>query len=483
MVMREQVDVAVIGAGHAGLNAIKEIRKVTDDWVLINGGPLGTTCARIGCMPSKVAIHLADAYQMRDKLKRYGVSGGDALALDRSAALEHVRDLRDTFVDLVLANTTDEMDDDHLIEDYAELLDAHRLRVGEREIRADAIVVATGARSVVPPAWTAAFGDGILAVDDIFEQAELPASVAVIGLGPIGLEIGQALHRLGVVVTGIDHGERVCRIQDPAVNRAAMDIFQREFPLWLGDEPQVERCDGGFRVRAGAREIVVQKLFLALGRHPNLARLRVDRLGVPMGEHGVPRCDPATLQVARTSVYLAGDAAGGIATLQRAAAQGRIAGFNAVHRRKRRWQAPTPMAIVFSEPNVAVVGMPWGAFDERRMAVAEQRFGPVGRALIMGRNRGLLRVYAERRSGRILGASMVGPRCEHLAHLLAWAIEQRMTVARALTMPFYHPVIEEALQDALLELHAELAKARVSLGTRMLKPTRTLVGLGAGASR
>lgn len=150
--MREQVDVAVIGAGHAGLNAIKEIRKVTDDWVLINGGPLGTTCARIGCMPSKVAIHLADAYQMRDKLKRYGVSGGDALALDRSAALEHVRDLRDTFVDLVLANTTDEMDDDHLIEDYAELLDAHRLRVGEREIRADAIVVATGARSVVPPA-------------------------------------------------------------------------------------------------------------------------------------------------------------------------------------------------------------------------------------------------------------------------------------------------------------------------------------------
>jgi dihydrolipoamide dehydrogenase len=472
--MQKRVDVAVIGAGHAGLNAIKEIRKITDNWVLINGGPLGTTCARIGCMPSKVAIHLADTYKMRDKLERFGVSGGDALALDRPAALEHVRDLRDTFVDLVLANTTDEMDDEHLIQDYAELLDAHRLRVGEREISAGAIVVATGARSVVPDAWRAEFADGILTADDIFEQEELPASVAVIGLGPIGLEIGQALHRLGVAVTGVEHGQRLSRIQDPAVNRAAVDIFQREFPLWLGDEPRVERCDGGFRVRAGERETIVEKLFLALGRQPNLERLRLDRLGVPMGEHGVPRYDPETLRVGRTSVYMAGDAAGGIANLQRAAAQGRIAGFNAVHRRKRRWRAQTPMAIVFSEPNVAAVGMPWCDFDERHMAVAEQRFGPVGRALIMGQNRGLLRVYAARRSGRILGASMVGPRCEHLAHLLAWAIEEKMTVDRALAMPFYHPVIEEALQDALLELKAELAKARPGWANGWLSPARTL---------
>jgi dihydrolipoamide dehydrogenase len=118
------------------------------------------------------------------------------------------------------------------------------------------------------------------------------------------------------------------------------------------------------------------------------------------------------------------------------------------------------MAIVFSDPNIACVGREWDALDHERTLVAEQRFGPVGRALIMGRNRGLLRVYADARNGRLLGGAMIGPRCEHLAHLLAWAIESGMTVETALSMPFYHPVIEEALQDALIELRAALDKAR-----------------------
>ena len=456
--MVTQVDVAVIGAGHAGLNALKEIRKVTDDWVLINGGPLGTTCARIGCMPSKVAIHLAESFQARERLNRYGVSGSEGLALDQQTALDYVRDQRDTFVDLVLANSTDEMDAAHLIEGYAELITPTRLRVGAREIVARAIVIATGARSVVPPEWAADLGAGVLTVDGLFDLETLPRSVAVIGLGPIGVEIGQALSRLGVAVTGIDHGDTVSRIRDPAVNRAAIDVLGREFPLWLGDAPHITRTSDGFQVRAGAREVTVERLFFAIGRRPSLAGLRLDRLGVETDAHGVPVHDPRTLRVGRLPVYLAGDATGGVATLQRAAAQGRIAGWNAVHRMKRHFPRTTPMSIVFTEPNIAEIGTPYDALDLERTALAEQRFGPVGRALIMGRNRGLLRVYADRRSRRLIGAAMVGPRCEHLAHLLGWAIESRMTVEQALAMPFYHPVIEEALQDALIELQIALRR-------------------------
>lgn len=454
--MGRQVDVAIIGAGHAGLNAVKEIRKHTDNWVLVNGGPLGTTCARIGCMPSKVAIHLADTYQLRARFERYGVAGGEQLRLDQASALEHVRDLRDTFVDLVLANTTDEMDDEHLLDGYAEFINSDCIRVGDQEIEAGAFVVATGARSVVPPHWARHFADAVLTVDELFDQERLPESMAVIGLGPIGMEIGQALHRLGISVTGIDHGETIARISDPLVSRAAVDVLGREFPIWLGHEPEVTRDGKGFRVRSGEREVQVEKLFLALGRHPNLERLKLERLDVPLGPLGVPARDPGTLQVGKLPIYLAGDADGQIANLQRAAEQGRIAGHNAVNQTKRHYRQRTPMSIIFCEPNIAFVGKRWHELDPTQIVVAQQRFGPVGRAMIMGQNRGLMRVYADRPSARLLGAEMVGPRCEHLAHLLAWAIENEMTATRALEMPFYHPVIEEALQDALHELQAEL---------------------------
>jgi dihydrolipoamide dehydrogenase len=466
--MTIKVDVAIIGAGHAGLNAVKEVRKVTDRWVLINGGPLGTTCARIGCMPSKVAIHLAETYQIRERLGRYGVEGGEHLRINQQAALEHVRDLRDTFVDLVLANTTDEMDAEHLIDGYAEFIDAGRLKVGERIIEPEAVIIATGARSVVPQEWQDA--DGVLTVDNLFDQEQLPESVAVIGLGPIGLEIGQALHRLGIEVTGFDHGERLARIADPVVNRAAIDIFQREFPLLFGHEPEISRRNGGFAVRSGERKVAVEKVFFAVGRQAHLAPLKLERLGVPLGAQGVPRFDPATLKLSKLPIYLAGDATGGIANLQRAAEHGRIAGFNAVHRRKRRYVSRAPMAIIFSEPNIAIAGRQWNELDQARTAVAQQRFGPVGRALIMGQNRGMMRVYADRRSGRLLGAAMVGPRCEHLAHLLCWAIESGFTVDRALDMPFYHPVIEEALQDALIELREALHASPARGGWRRLAP-------------
>ncbi len=453
--MNHQVDVAVIGAGHAGLNAIKEIRQVTDNYVLINGGGLGTTCARIGCMPSKVAIHLAEVCASRKDLPRYGITGTEGLRLDPTIALNHVRDLRDTFVDLVLANTTDEMGDE-LIEDFAQFLDARTLQVGDGIVHTKATVIATGASSFVPRGWRELLGDRMLTVEGIFEQESLPASVAVIGLGPVGIEMGQVLHRLGVKVVGIESGEHIARIADPGVNQAAVEILQREFPIWLNERAEVEPEGEGVRVRAGEHELWVEKIFAATGRHPNLVRLGLERTGCQLDEHGVPLHDARTLQVGRLPIYLAGNATGGIANLQTAAEQGRIAGYNASHDRPRQIAAKTPISIVFTDPNIAMVGTRWSDLDEDAV-VGQQRFGPVGRALILGQNRGLLQVYADRLSGLVLGGAMVGPRCEQLAHLLAWGIQSRMTVTEMLGMPFYHPVIEECLQDCLHQLAKKIA--------------------------
>jgi dihydrolipoamide dehydrogenase len=474
--MKRHVDVAVIGAGHAGLNAIKEIRKVTDNYVLINGGQLGTTCARFGCMPSKVTLHVAETFSNRAHHEKFGIKGAEHIRIDIAEAMEHIRDLRDMFVDLILANTTDDMGD-ALIEGYAQFLDAHTLQVGDRIIHTKATVIATGAHSFVPPEWRG-FDDRILTVETLFDQETLPESIAVLGLGPVGLELAQALHRLGIQVIAIDQGDRIARITDPIVNKAAIDIIAKDFPLWLGSEVSIERHGDRFRVNAGSQETEVEKLFVAVGRRPNLAGLGLERLGVKTDQHGVPLYNPFTMQLYPLHVYIAGDAAGGLATLQRATDQGRIAGYNAARGTAREFKPKTHMSIVFSDPNIVSVGSLWPELDKDTSIVGEVRFGPVGRAVITGRNRGLLRIYAERVSGRILGAAMVGAHCEHLAHLLAWAVEKQMTVSEALRMPYYHPVFEEAIQDALYELDRQLHGREALLG-QLDRAMQPVLAMGA----
>jgi dihydrolipoamide dehydrogenase len=146
--------------------------------------------------------------------------------------------------------------------------------------------------------------------------------------------------------------------------------------------------------------------------------------------------------------------------LHEAADQGRIAGDNAgrypdIHPGLRR----TPLAVVFTDPQVASVGLKLAQLNQHykdRFAVGFVSFEDQGRSRVMLRNQGMLNVYAELGSGLFLGAEMFGPAAEHIGHLLAWAAQQRMTVSTMLEMPFYHPVIEEGLRTALRDLNHKL---------------------------
>jgi len=170
--MEQKVDVAIIGAGSAGLYALGQVKRNTDSYVMVDGGELGTTCARVGCMPSKALIQIAEDFHRRSIFTREGITGGDALGIDIPEALEHVQDLRDIFVDKVLTSSTDEMGDE-FIAGNACFLEPDLLQVGERRIRAKRIVIATGSTPIVPAEWTA-FGDRILTTDEFFELEDLP---------------------------------------------------------------------------------------------------------------------------------------------------------------------------------------------------------------------------------------------------------------------------------------------------------------------
>jgi dihydrolipoamide dehydrogenase len=222
------VDVAVIGAGTAGLVALREIRKVTDRFVLIQHGPMGTTCARVGCMPSKVLIQTAEDFHRRAFLDAKGIRGGELLRVDGANVMRHVRALRNRFTDGMIEKTLQY--GDKLIRGRARFVNANRLDVEGRIIEANRIIIATGSRPAVPDKWKM-FGSRVLTSDTIFELQTLPESLAVIGMGVIGVELGQAMARLGVEVVGVARSGRIAALSDPAVTESAVKAFSREFDL------------------------------------------------------------------------------------------------------------------------------------------------------------------------------------------------------------------------------------------------------------
>ena len=453
--MSQPLDVIILGAGSAGLAALREVRKRTDHWRIVNDGPWGTTCARVGCMPSKMLIEAANAYHARRALHTFGIEGADALRVDLPAVLRRVRALRDDFVAGTLAATDA---GERAISGHARLLDAQRVEVNGQVHTARRIIIATGSRPIVPEDWLA-FGNRILTTDTLFEQPTLGPRVAVIGLGPLGVEIAQALARLGVEVMAFATGKSVAGLSDPAINDALLARLKDEFIVNVGDKAELREVAGGIQVTNGSATVVVDQVVAAMGRRPNLEHLGLDTLGVALDDKGRPPIDPCTLQVGDLPVFIAGDADGDRPLLHEAADEGHIAGLNALAPTPRGFARRTPLAITFSQPQAAVVGQRHADLPEGQWVGGTVDFARQGRARVAQCNHGRLNVYAEHGSGRLLGAELCAPAGEHMAHLLALAVEQRLTVHDLLRMPFYHPVLEEGLRTALRDAASRLPKA------------------------
>jgi dihydrolipoamide dehydrogenase len=459
------VDVAVIGAGTAGLAAYRAAVAAGRHTVLIEGGPFGTTCARVGCMPSKLLIAAAEAAHGVERWPAFGLRLDGELRVDGRAVMARVRRERDRFVGFVLEGV-ERIPAAHKLRGHARFVGPHMLEVsgpdGAVQCRVGfaSAVIATGSSPDLPVMLRDA-GDRLLINDDVFDWDDLPSSVAVFGPGVIGLELGQALHRLGVKVHVLGRGGRVGPFQDPALQAYARRTMAAEFPLYIdAGEVQVRR-DGGvvevdFVAADEVRTVRVDYVLAAAGRSPNVRGLGLEQTGITLDPRGVPHFDRRTLQCGDSHIFIAGDANADLPLLHEAADEGRIAGenaarFPAVAVGARR----TPLAVVFSDPQMAVIGAPWSQLDPFRNVTGVVSFEDQGRSRVMLRNLGLLHVYADVESGVLLGAEMIGPDAEHIAHLMAWVIQLGQTVDAVLALPFYHPVVEEGLRTALRDAKAK----------------------------
>ncbi len=458
------IDVAIIGAGTAGMSAFRAAKVHTDSVLLIEGAQVGTTCARVGCMPSKLLIAAAEAAHHARHTQGFGIQVSD-VRVEGAAVMQRVQRERDRFVGFV-TQAVESFGPSSLLRAQVRFRDAGTLvtETGET-ISAKRIVIATGSTPFVPP-MLKAVTSRLLTNESIFELPDLPKSLVVFGPGVIGLELGQAMSRLGVEVKVFGLGGGVVGIRDPQIRDYALKAFNEEFYLDASASIEsVQETAQGVEVRyqhksGDLRTETFDYALAATGRIPSLAGLQLENAGLELTERGIPTFDRFTLQCGKSSIFIAGDASADIPLLHEAADQGRIAGDNAGRFPDvRAGQRRTPLGVVFTEPQVAQAGLTLPQVQARgahSYAQGVASFEDQGRSRVMLRNKGLLKVYAEQGSGVFLGAEMFGPAAEHIGHLLAWAVQKRMTVSEMLDMPFYHPVIEEGVRTALRDLNHQL---------------------------
>ena len=457
-----KVDVAVIGAGSAGLPAFRAARRHTENIVLIEGGIYGTTCARVGCMPSKLLIAAAEAAHSIETASKFGVYTSKP-NINGHDVMRRVRSERDRFVGFVL-ESVESIDPKHHFRAHARFLDDHTIQAEDKIFEAKSVVIATGSSPKLMPMFDG-LGERLVVNDDIFDWETLPESVAVFGPGVIGLELGQALHRLGVRIRIFGLSGSLKPLSDMGIRNYAENLFKAEFPLdtkakILGLELENDQvkirfvdCKNGEE-----KEEFFDFLLAATGRFPNVNDLGLENTKLELDSLGVPLFNSATMQCGNSSIFIAGDVNNDLPLLHEAADEGEIAGDNAgrfpdIKTGLRR----SPVTVVFCDPQIAIVGDSWNELEGKENVVTGKvSFEGQGRSRIILKNKGLMHVYADRNSGLFLGSEFIGPHAEHLAHLMSWAHQQKMTIQQMLEMPFYHPVIEEGLRTALRDVKSKL---------------------------
>ena len=464
-----KVSVAVIGAGTAGQNAFRQASKIHDDIVIINDGFWTTTCIQVGCMPSKLLIAAAERAHDAKSSAKFGVHA--TVQIDGKQVMQRVRDERNHFASYI-KKQVEGWPDDKKIDGRAHINKQGLIEVNDELIEAEQIIIATGSSPFIPDGWTEKLGDTILTSDSVFELTDLPKSMAVVGAGAIGLEIAQALTRLGVDVTLFNRVKRVAGLKDDDINNKAIDCLSSELTMHLGSEinnvgtqtnAEHKTAFIDYEDSAGeSKQWQGEYVLVATGRRNNIKQLGVENLGVELDDKNRPKdLSKKTGKIGDSNVYIVGDANAHIPLLHVASDEGYSAGSMVCENEENAYIRPpaTPFSIVFCSPQIVNVGMSLPEIQQDsnlEHVIGSVSFDNQGRSRVMGVNCGLLHIYGCKKTDKILGASMVGPDAEYIGHILASAITNDLSVKDMLDTPFYHPTILEGLRTALRDVQHKM---------------------------
>ena len=462
----KRYDFVCIGGGSAGFNAARVAAALGLRTAIVDGAKdLGGLCILRGCMPSKTLLYAAEVLHLAQKGKIFGLKIPSA-----RADLKAIHARKKKIIGEFAAYRQQALDSGpfDLIRAHARFLDPHTVELSDgRKLRAKHFLIGTGSKVSVPPipglretkCWTS---------DDVLDLDFIPKSVIVLGGGIVACELAQLLHRIGARVTLIQRSPNILRDHSDEASSVIQKAFvDEDIELFAGTQIQSVAPDkrgvtvtflhDGKRVTRRAAH-----LFNALGREPNTAPLALAATGVKTRANGqivINRWQQSSVP----HIYAAGDCSGPHEIVHLAIQQGELAARHAARVKKLKpIDGSLLLNVVFTDPQLATIGRLERELDKAgvKYLVASYPFNDHGKSILMDANYGYVKVIAEPKRGRILGAEIVGKDAGELIHCFSGPLALRATVFDLLRAPWYHPTLAEIITYPLEEIAEQLKPRR-----------------------
>ena len=467
----DSVDLLVLGGGPGGYAAAIRAAQLGRAVTLVErAGPagLGGVCLQVGCIPSKALIELADAAQRTRDLREAGLSAEGV-----SVSLERFQTWRGELC-AGLARGVGELlagGDVRVVHGEARFNRADRVAVHTPEDRVvffefEHAIIATGSRPVALPGLPFD-GERVLDSTGALALTAVPASVAVVGAGYIGLELGTALAKLGARVTVVEALDRVLPTVEESLTAPVLRRLQA-LGVDLRLRTSAQRLDDGALVVEGPDgegRVEAERVVVAVGRHPNTDELGLAEAGVAVGADGL--IEVGADMRATDRVAAVGDVVSGPALAHKATAEAAVAA-EALSGRPAAFDARAIPVVIFTDPEIGSVGLSEAEARESGLdaVVATFPLAASGRAGTLGARDGFTRVVADAATDRVVGVHVVGPHASELVAGGALAIELMAAPGDVAATIHPHPTLSEGLREAAElmlghPLHVPAARARV----------------------
>ena len=454
-----QADITIIGGGPGGYVAAIKAAKLGADVVLVEKDRVGGTCLNRGCIPTKALVRSAEVYNDIQDAGKYGIKV-DSAEVD----MKQMVNRKDRVVKRLVKGV------DHLLNQHeveivngkGKILDQHTVSVEGEEntkIKTENIIIATGSKPVSLPIPGTDL-PGVMDSNAALQLDELPNKLVIVGGGYIGMEFAFVFANLGVEVNVVEYLDNILAGCDSDISREINRAARRKrIRLHTGSQVNgVERDQNGelsvtFTNNDKVKSITGDRVLMAVGRRPYIGDIGLDKLGVKLKENERGIKVDRKMQTNISNVYAVGDVTGEILLAHVASHQGIVAVKNIMGEETKMNYDTVPSAI-FTHPEIATVGLDEQTAQKKGIEyeVGKFPFRANGKVLTTGENQGLAKLIAEKETGRLLGASIIGVNATDLLAEVTLAIENKLTVEDIAETIHAHPTTAETIHEAALDL-------------------------------